>query len=291
MSTVRVASFLFAAVILILAMALVPAGVASASVFTQVTSTSQVVEPLSVGNQVNFEEQIWPCESTILTFDIINEAPVPYGVRLTPGECTFPEGVGFGDVLVGGEPYTWGDTVVIPAYGTVSCSIEIVAACDAAPGKIWVTINIEKFAPPPPEYPTIGISPPSFSFFALEGGDNPSDQTLSIWNSGGGTLEWTVSDDADWLTLSPTSGTDSGEVTVSVDITGMSAGDYDATITISAPGATNTPATVPVSLSILLEWWEIDYEAVGGYITIYTSVDGGIPYRETSSAVESGCEL
>jgi len=101
--------------------------------------------------------------------------------------------------------------------------------------------------------PTIGYHPSSFGFTATEGGDTPSPETLSIWNSGVGTLDWSVSDNADWLSLSPTSGSsmgETGEVTVLVSISGMDDGSYFATITISALEATNTPQTVPVSLTI-----------------------------------------
>jgi len=106
-----------------------------------------------------------------------------------------------------------------------------------------------------PSGPTIAYSPTSFSFSAAKDGPNPSSQTLSIWNSGEDTLDWSVSDDAAWLSLSPISGSSTGEedsVTVSVDISGLSAGTHSATITISAPGATNTPQTVPVGLTIEL---------------------------------------
>lgn len=109
---------------------------------------------------------------------------------------------------------------------------------------------------PPPQQPTIDYSPSSFSFSATQGGSNPSSQTLSIRNSGGGALDWSVSDDAGWLSLSPTSGSSTGEtdsVAVSVSISGMSVGSYSATITISASEATNTPQTVPVSLTITEE--------------------------------------
>lgn len=105
-----------------------------------------------------------------------------------------------------------------------------------------------------PTEPTIAFSPASFSFCAAEGGANPEDQTLEIWNSGTGTLDWLVSDDAAWLSLSPPIGSSTGEhdsVAVSVHISGMSAGDYGATITISAPGATNTPQTADVLLHIV----------------------------------------
>jgi len=109
---------------------------------------------------------------------------------------------------------------------------------------------------PPLSRPTIAYSPLSFSFTAAEGGANPEDQTLEIWNSGGGTLNWHVSDDVGWLSLSPVGGFSTGEhnaVTVSVNISGMTAGSYNATITISAccPNPTNSPQHVPVSLTII----------------------------------------
>jgi len=103
---------------------------------------------------------------------------------------------------------------------------------------------------------TIGYSPTSLGFSATEGESNPPSRSLSIWNSAPdpGAMAWSVTDNnVPWLSLSPTSGTSYGEhdtVTVSVNIVGLSAGSYSATITITAAGATNTPRTVPVSLTI-----------------------------------------
>ena len=101
--------------------------------------------------------------------------------------------------------------------------------------------------------PAITAGPSSISFNAQQGGTNPASQTLSIWNSGGGTLTWSASDNADWLILSPTNGSSTGEIdniTLSVDISGMSAGSYDAVITITAPSAANAPQAVAVNLAI-----------------------------------------
>ena len=107
---------------------------------------------------------------------------------------------------------------------------------------------------PSPSLPTIAVSPSmAIGFNAVEAGANPPSLTLEIHNSGAGTLNWSVTDDADWLTLSPTSGNSTGEinnVTVAVNIAGISPGDHSATITISAPGAANTPQTVPVNLTV-----------------------------------------
>ncbi|MFC1593050.1 hypothetical protein ACFL4C_03455, partial [Candidatus Omnitrophota bacterium] len=103
-----------------------------------------------------------------------------------------------------------------------------------------------------PPKPSIGYTPSMLNFVAIEGGLNPPSQTLNIWNSGAGTLGWSVSDSL-WLDLSPPNGTSTEEtdtVTVSVDISGMGIGSYDATITISDPLASNSPRTVPVHLTI-----------------------------------------
>jgi hypothetical protein len=111
--------------------------------------------------------------------------------------------------------------------------------------------------PSPPSsssHPTIAASPSSFTFISEQGAPNPSSQTLQIQNSGDGTLDWSATGDAAWLSLSPTSGSCSAEETnniaVSVDASATIAGDYTATITISAPEATNTPQTVAVNLTI-----------------------------------------
>ena len=107
--------------------------------------------------------------------------------------------------------------------------------------------------------PTIRCRCPNFYFFAAtEDGENPESQTMTIYNFGDegcAPLEWTVSAGADWLVLSPTSGTQmrtmpGAQVDISVDISDMGAGRYFTWITVEAPGATNTPQQVPVILHI-----------------------------------------
>ncbi|MDI6793079.1 MAG: thrombospondin type 3 repeat-containing protein, partial [bacterium] len=112
-----------------------------------------------------------------------------------------------------------------------------------SPQTVSVTLTVSE-APP-----AISLDPTSLIFTATEGGSNPADQTFEVSNTGGGSLNWTASDDATWLLLSPTSGINT-TVTVSVDITGLSAGTYTATITVSNAAATNSPRTVAVSLTI-----------------------------------------
>jgi len=101
--------------------------------------------------------------------------------------------------------------------------------------------------------PVIAFSPSSLVFSATKGGPDPGSQTLSIFNSGRGTLSWSTSDDAVWLSVSPTSGASIGEadtVTVTASAAGLRPGTYKGNITISAAGASNTPQTLPVELHV-----------------------------------------
>ena len=87
-----------------------------------------------------------------------------------------------------------------------------------------------------PAVKVISISPTSLTFTTDEG-ENPSVQTLKICNLGSGTLNWSLSANAAWLSETPTSGSlGAGEceyVTVLVDVTKMAVGDYSATITVT----------------------------------------------------------
>jgi len=112
------------------------------------------------------------------------------------------------------------------------------------------------FSATPAAVPSISLSKSSLSFSAVYGGSNPSNQTFTVTNNGesGSTLSWQASDNMSWLSLSPTSGSlsygDSENVTVSVDITGLSTGTYSGTITISDANASNSPQTISVTLNV-----------------------------------------
>jgi len=75
-------------------------------------------------------------------------------------------------------------------------------------------------------------------------------QTFRVSNSGTGSLNWVISDNAGWLTTYPGSGIDSGVVKVSIDPAGLSAGTYTGTITVADPLAANSPQYVTVYLTV-----------------------------------------
>jgi len=103
-------------------------------------------------------------------------------------------------------------------------------------------------APPPVTQPAIGASPTNLSFTATQGGANPATQTLNISNTGSGTLSWTATDNAPWMTLSRTSGTNNGVLIVSVIPGTTSPGTHNGMITLSATGASSV--SVPVTFTV-----------------------------------------
>jgi len=76
-------------------------------------------------------------------------------------------------------------------------------------------------------------------------------QNLLISNSGGGTLNWEVTTDNDWLICSPTSGTNSGSVKVFVAACPLPPGAYNGSITVKdSTDPMITPQTVSVNLFV-----------------------------------------
>ncbi len=102
----------------------------------------------------------------------------------------------------------------------------------------------------PPPQPALAVSKSTLSFTATEGGANPAAQTFDVTNTGGGTLSFTAAESASWLSLSPASGTAPATVTVTPSIAGLAPGTYTTPITVTAPGASGSPKTVDVTLTV-----------------------------------------
>jgi len=153
--------------------------------------------------------------------------------------------------IVGLAPATYIDSVMV-------------AAPAAANTPQWVKVVLLVQEPPP----TIAATPTAFFFNAVAGGANPDPKTLTIKNTGGQVLNWTLSHSQGWLSLAPMAGTDSAAVTVSVDITGLAFNTYYDTVVITAAGATNTPVRVPVTLSVGSDLPIIAVDSAFNYVVV-----------------------
>lgn len=89
--------------------------------------------------------------------------------------------------------------------------------------------------------PAIGVDKSTLTFNAYVGQGDPSPQSLTISNSGGGTLSWTASPADNWVKISPALGTNTVPITVSPSSNGLAVGTFKSSINITSPGSTNNP--------------------------------------------------
>ena len=81
--------------------------------------------------------------------------------------------------------------------------------------------------------------------------ENPPPQALEIRNSGGGTLDYQITTDQSWLSVSPDQGSSTGEtdtILITVDPVNLGPGAFEGAITIAAPPA--WPVKVPITLIV-----------------------------------------
>ena len=108
---------------------------------------------------------------------------------------------------------------------------------------IPVTLTVQSASP------VIQLVPASLTFQATPAGPNPASQSVTVNNTGSGTLSWTAAENPDvaWLSITPPgTGGNGGTFQVNVNKTGLAAGVYTATIRVTDPVA--SPQNLPVTL-------------------------------------------
>ncbi|MGA3188278.1 MAG: IPT/TIG domain-containing protein [Bryobacteraceae bacterium] len=168
-------------------------------------------------------------------------------------------------------------TAVLPASLTGLSVITVFAA----PGTDAIAIVA---AVPNPSI--IGAAPASLAFSYTSGGSAPAAQSIAITNTGSGTLSWSATASATWLTVSPASGTAPATLTVSVSTAGLSAGTYNGTVQIAASGASNTPFSIPVTLTVTQAPPVLAIAPQA--LTFQYSIGGSVPAAQTVSIGNTG---
>ncbi len=104
----------------------------------------------------------------------------------------------------------------------------------------------------PQSLPTISRAPLNIVHTITEGQELSND-TFTIWNSGGGTLSYSITDNRDWIEVVPAAGSCASEtdvISIQYSVSTLPPGFYEATITISDPNSTNKTGTILVSLTV-----------------------------------------
>jgi len=132
------------------------------------------------------------------------------------------------------------------AAGTYNGSIGI-ASGDVNNSPITIPVSLTVTAA------GLTLTPTSINLTALPGATTAVSQQLAI-AAGGAVTAFTATSGTtsggNWLSISSTGGTTPANITVTANPTGLSAGIYNGSVTVNAPGVLNSPQTVPVTFVI-----------------------------------------
>jgi len=185
-------------------------------------------------NSLNFGE-----ETTELSFIISNSGTGELNWTLSSGNSWLSANPTSGTITTNTETITVNVSRAGLSPNTYTGSIFI----DSNGGD--QTVSVTMTVPDTPA-PMIDVSPAVLNF-----GSSGTELTFTITNIGQETLNWSISDDQNWLEVSPTSGsttTEQDEIIVNVDRAGLSVGDYTGIISISSNGG---DINIDVSMEIL----------------------------------------
>jgi hypothetical protein len=233
----------------------------------------------------------------------------------------------------GGETVTWSSSVttgaggswlsVVPGSGQLAPGAQVtlsvaVTSTGLAPGSyqgtvafqggtqgssgLQLTVMLNVVAPG-----SLVVTPPTLSFSATAG-RSPADQSLTLQNSGGLPLQWTLSasteDGGPWLTAMPSAGqlaaNASATVTVRLASAGLAAGAYQGRLLISAGGLTKTvavsltvnPPAAPAAPAIILSPpAPLSSAPPGGVARAPLVGAGALCYTLTRQRLQDGCAL
>ena len=154
--------------------------------------------------------------------------------------------------------------------------------------RVAVSGQHEFQVPSVPTPPVMELSVSSISTEAIRGCDAP-DSPFAVSNTDLGTLNYTITDDASWLSVTPASGScgplETDWVTVQYATATLAPDTYSAVIRVEDAYASNSPQEIAVSLHVYIQGdfdsdGDVDQEDFGLFQGCFSG--SGIPY-------EAGC--
>lgn len=153
-------------------------------------------------------------------------------LTVTPPSASTPASVSVGVTPAGLANGTYQGTVTVQGPGS--------------PVAVAVTLLVT-------DQPVLRTDPAALSFVHQTGAGTPAPQLLVVSNRGAG-LAVSASVEMDgggsWLAVAPAAWTTPAAAIVSVNPSGLGAGDYSGRVVLTAQGAGNSPLRVPVRLSV-----------------------------------------
>ena len=205
---------------------------------------------------VDYEIEV-PTDATALRIDLENQASgnLDLGVRF--GEpVTVQQGRLVTDVLSnsteGSEVVTL-DASSNPALKEGTYFLTVLNR-EKTRQNFTLTATLTRGTQPQPQPSPLKAEPSSLKFEAALGGANPEAQALQLTNTGTDAITWSASTDVPWLSLTfadeakTLAAGASVTVSTAVDITNLTAGNYEGRITFSVSGFESL--IVPVTLTV-----------------------------------------
>ena len=137
--------------------------------------------------------------------------------------------------------YYWNSTAYTNTLHTIMAKAYDATNNVGSSSVITVIVNNEST-----EDPVLSVSPTSLAF-----GTSSTNMTFTISNAGGGTLSWDVSENPgeSWITsVLPASGTNGETITVQASRSGLSAGTYNGTVSVTSNGG-NQDVSVSITVT------------------------------------------
>jgi uncharacterized protein (TIGR03437 family) len=97
---------------------------------------------------------------------------------------------------------------------------------------------------------SLSVSPSPLNFTFQGGGTIPASQSLSVGGDAGLVFSAVATSAAGWLSVNPGGGTTPASVNVAVNSANLAPGNYSGSIRVTSAGASNSPQTVPVNLTV-----------------------------------------
>ena len=212
-------------------------------------------------------------------------------LTFTAANATNPDGFPliYTWLFTGGMPNAVGQSVAVPMTvagsitSTLNVSNSVGMPATGTPPTRTVTVTTAAL-------PALTVTPATLTFSAQAGGNAPAAQSLSVTSSGAQvSLSATASTSSggNWLSIAPASSTTPSTLNVAVNQAGLAAGTYNGTLTITSSGASNSPRTVAVTLTVTAV--ALPTLAVApASLTFAAQAGGAAPAVQTLSVTSSG---
>ena len=134
---------------------------------------------------------------------------------------------------------------------------------------------------------TLYLQPLAMVFSSTVGQANTNVQRVNIYHQGPDGFNWTVTENASWLSIASSNGVAPGTCDVSVNTSGLTNGIYETTLNFTALGAVTNTLTLPVTLIInasnrvSVAKWKDDKK---GAMSVWIDDSDNVMYTELNNA-------